>query len=112
MYLKKIAEIIQGINPHNSVSARPGGDEFVLFLYGYPSKEELTATFSTLREIQDNSIAELNDNIRISIRFSFGFSMIDGSTDYQSLIKEADENMYKNKRSRKKNNYADTDNEI
>lgn len=112
MYLKKIAEIIQGINPHNSVSARPGGDEFVLFLYGYPSKEELTATFSTLREIQDNSIAELNDNIRISIRFSFGFSMIDGSTDYQSLIKEADENMYKNKRSRKKNNYANTDNEI
>lgn len=102
IYLKKISELISSFGTKSSIASRQGGDEFVLFLYGYESNEELNKEIETLAHIQNHSSAQLKENLNVSLRFSFGYCLINGNTDYQRLLKEADEKMYKNKLERKK----------
>lgn len=100
-YLREIACLFRDFGPKSSVSARLGGDEFVLFIYGYDSGQELTDTISLLTDLQNQSFANLNDQVQVPLRFSFGCSLTGQSADYEKLMKEADEKMYKNKRERK-----------
>ena len=102
LYLKKIAEEINNIAPNNSVAARQGGDEFVLFLYGYESQEQLRRTIETLEYMQNHSSVKLNEKQSVILRFSFGYCLTSESSDYQKALKEADERMYQNKAQRKK----------
>ncbi|MDE6846435.1 MAG: diguanylate cyclase [Lachnospiraceae bacterium] len=101
IYLMKISELIAGLDADRSVAGRWGGDEFVLFLYRYDDEKELIDTLNSLESIQENSETSLGDDVRVSLRFSFGYSLIGERTDYQNLLKEADEKMYENKRKRK-----------
>lgn len=101
IYLKQIAGLFRDFGPKNCVSARLGGDEFVLFLYGYDSVRELTDTVTLLADLENRSFADLNGQVRVPLRFSFGCSMTGQSSDYEKLMKEADEKMYENKRRRK-----------
>lgn len=104
IYIKKIAEIMNGFNRRNSVVSRQGGDEFVLFLYHYESEEELIKTIETLEYIQSYySFSYRNEDLNVPIRFSFGYCLTNGTTDYHKLLKEADKKMYENKLERKKN---------
>ena len=100
-YLKEIAGLLEKFEPGHSIAARLGGDEFVLFLYQYQTKEELSNAVLTLEKLQNNSRARLNDDLYVPLGFSFGCCLIEGHTDYQKLLKEADEKMYENKKSRK-----------
>ena len=102
IYLKKIGEIINNFGIQCSIASRQGGDEFVLFLYEYGSREELEKTIQELEDIQDHSMMCLDDNINIPIRFSLGYSIAKGNADWQEMLKEADEKMYSNKLERKK----------
>lgn len=102
VYLKKVSEIIDGFGSRHTIAARQGGDEFVLFLYGYEYEEELVRTIETLAYIQNHSISRLRSDLTVPIRFSFGYSMYEGGKDYQNMLKEADEKMYQNKQERKK----------
>ncbi len=102
MYLCKIGNIINGFGINGSVAARLGGDEYVLFLYDYNSNEELMRTIDTLCYIQNNSTAYLGEEESVPLRFSFGYALTHGKSDYHELLKMADEEMYKNKRERKK----------
>ena len=43
----------------------------------------------------------MNDDLYVPLSFSFGCCLIEGHADYQELLKEADEKMYENKKSRK-----------
>lgn len=106
LYLKKIAEEINNIAPNNSVAARQGGDEFVLFLYGYESQEQLRRTIETLEYMQNHNSVKLNEKQSVILRFSFGYCLTSESSDYQKALKEADERMYQNKTERKKANVA------
>ncbi|MBQ8791076.1 MAG: diguanylate cyclase [Ruminiclostridium sp.] len=101
VYLKKIAKVINNYGIKNSIAARQGGDEFVLFLYGYDSDDELLRAIATLEYIQNNSMATLEKGLTVPMRFSMGYCLVGDRTDYQTLFKEADENMYKNKAKRK-----------
>lgn len=101
VYLCKIAGVLRSYGPNGCVIARQGGDEFVLFLYQYENMEELENTIKKLGYIQDNSIAHLSDNISVPLRFSYGYVIAKDESDYEKLLKEADEQMYKNKRERK-----------
>ncbi len=101
VYLKEIASLLRDFGPKSCVSARLGGDEFLLFLYRYGSEQELTDTIALLTGLQSNSFADLNDQVRVPLQFSFGFSLSDQPADYEKLMKEADEKMYENKRKRK-----------
>lgn len=102
IYLRKVAEQISSRKTHGSVVARLGGDEFVLFLYGYESEKELIAAIYALETMQESSTAAIGDNVSVPLRFSMGYSLTKEGTDYQNLLKEADEKMYENKRERKK----------
>ncbi len=101
IYLQRIAGILQRIGTKSSVAGRLGGDEYVLFLYGYDSEDELTCVLQLLEYVQNNSTVYLGDNIKVDLRFSFGVCPLGHETDYQKLMKEADDKMYTSKRIRK-----------
>lgn len=107
IYLKEIAARLQKFAADRGVAARLGGDEFVLYLYRFDSKTELAEVIRALESMQEGSPVALADNISVSIRFSFGYSLAEGNKDYQVMLKEADEKMYENKRERKR--AADTE---
>ena len=98
LYLTKIAELITDFGIKNSIAARHGGGKFVLFLYGYENEKELHKVINLLTYLQGHSVAHLNNNINIPIRFSFGVSISDSSkvTDYEQLFREAAERKYYN----------------
>ncbi len=102
IYLKKIAGIIRNYGIKSSITARYGGDEFVLFMYDYDSENELLESIETLRYMQENSIATLDKEITVPLRFSFGYCVVGQNPEYKQLFRVADENMYKNKEERKK----------
>ena len=100
-YLKKVGNIINNFGIQSSLSARIGGDEFVLFLYDYDDENELLNTIRTIEYIQGHSTARLNDNLTVPLRFSFGYCMLEEGLSYEEMLKTADERMYANKRKRK-----------
>lgn len=100
-YLNQLAGLLGKFAPGHSIAARLGGDEFVLFLYKYQTKAELHSAVIALEELQNNSRARLNDDLYVPLGFSFGCCLSEGHADYQALLKEADEKMYENKKSRK-----------
>ncbi|XCP84791.1 GGDEF domain-containing protein [Roseburia hominis] len=102
IYLKKISELINSFGAKSSIAARQGGDEFVLFLYDYEDDDELNKTIETLAHFQNHSSAQLKENLNVPLKFSFGYCLTNGSTDYSKLLKEADEKMYQNKLERKR----------
>lgn len=102
LYLKDISKKLKNFGTKHCIAARQGGDEFVLFLYGYDSEEELLRTIHTLEYIQDHSTACLSDTLCVRLSFSFGYSLTRPNTAYPELIKEADKRMYENKHQRKK----------
>ncbi len=101
-YLKKISEVIGSLGRNSCIAARQGGDEFVVLLYHYPSEQELLESINTLDCIQKNSSAHLRKDLCVPLKFSFGYSFLDGKADYSELLKAADEKMYESKRARKK----------
>lgn len=102
IYLQKIGETISAVGTKHNLASRQGGDEFVLFLYGYETEEDLMADIRIVDFIRDNTIVELDENIKIPLRFSLGYSLIKDYNDYQTMLKNADQKMYQNKLARKK----------
>ena len=101
MYLKKVAEIISGIGSKNKLVSRMGGDEFVLFLYGYDSSEELKPDIDEVFANQDTTGVMIADDLELTVSFSAGYSESKGCYDIEGMTERADEFMYENKRSRK-----------
>ncbi len=100
-YLKKVGNIINNFGIQSSLSARIGGDEFVLFLYDYDGEDELLNTIRTIEYIQEHSTARLNEKLTVPLRFSFGYCMLKDGMSYEEMLKTADGLMYENKRKRK-----------
>ena len=100
-YLQKIADMISAACAGKGIAARQGGDEFVLFLYGYEEKGELLETIRMLDFIRKHCVGNLDEGLRVPLSFSFGYSLSSGELDYQEMLKEADANMYEDKRERK-----------
>ncbi len=101
VYLQKIAEIINSFGSRSCVVSRQGGDEFIAFLYDYADEEELTETIDRLKYLQDHSAADIGGIHEFPLRFSYGYSLYREGTDYQTLMREADEKMYENKLERR-----------
>lgn len=101
IYLKKIADMINTFETRNSIVARQGGDEFVVFLYQYEGEKELLEAVNILDFIRKHCLTYLGEHLRVPLRFSFGYSISNGEMSYQEMLKIADEQMYENKRKRK-----------
>ncbi len=102
VYLKKIAGIISSFENGNFIAARQGGDEFVVFMYRYSSESDILDNIDKLKFMQNNCAAQLSPELSVPLRFSFGYSLTRGQTNYSELLKAADDEMYKSKRERKK----------
>ena len=59
------------------------------------------ASIEKLRSLQTGNKESLGDGIEAELRFSFGYTLIQGRSDFQNMLKEADEKMYEDKRRRK-----------
>lgn len=101
VYLRSIAESITDAGTKDSVAARMGGDEFVLFLYHYDDEAGLEAAIKGLADIRDQKTVALKNDIIVKIKFSLGCGLIKGEGGYQDALREADERMYEDKRKRK-----------
>lgn len=101
LYLCRIAELLENCGTEKQISARQGGDEFVVFLYGYDNEEMLDAAIDELKNRQDGKKAELKNGLIVEMAFSMGFCKGFEDLDYEELLKEADAVMYENKRSRR-----------
>lgn len=102
-YLIKIGKILETAAKANAVCARIGGDEFVLFLYGNDSRQRMKEAIVELESWRSEKFMEDDSGIAVSVEFSVGYAFypMDGQ-DYHILMRIADENMYQEKRKRKK----------
>ena len=100
-YIISAAEILKKIVGESGLTARHGGDEFVLFLEEQ-SEEALQEKLMQLEQAQDSSEAVLHDGQHVPLRFSMGCCFIDEvAAPYDEMLEKADIAMYQNKRQRK-----------
>ena len=102
-YLKRIASALDERTRGRKLSARLGGDEFILFLYGYSAKIDLEQDIEKLRERRGERFLGESENVPVTLEFSMGYAFYpDDDRDYHVLMHLADQNMYEEKRKRKK----------
>ena len=101
-YLCEIAGLLQKIEPPKRIFGRQGGDEFVLFYYGCETEEELMSYIEELNQKRDNAVFMADEVHLVPIRFSFGYVLChEKEENYSTLNREADLNMYEEKKKRK-----------
>lgn len=102
-YIQAIAGILQEAVDGHGICARMGGDEFVAFFYGASNIIELENIISTIKKKRGNVFIGNEMDCPSSIQFSVGiaFYPMDGQ-DVQLLMRVADENMYQEKKERKR----------
>lgn len=96
LVLVKLSEILQTYNNQNEYFhvSRWGGEEFLIFYERYnQDKQSVIDEFNALRE--KISQTTVNDNIHFTV--TIGLAFYEDGKDINSLIKEADENLYKGK---------------
>lgn len=101
IYLQETAHLLEKFDKNNSIISRLGGDEFVLILYNFDNQTDLINNIVRLKELQDSYGAKLNNDVIVPIRFSYGYSIINEITDYDTHLRDADRKMYINKLSRR-----------
>ncbi|AYC28874.1 sensor domain-containing diguanylate cyclase [Paenisporosarcina cavernae] len=97
--LTQVARIFQKVAPKDSITARIGGDEFVLLI---PLVEnDLTQAEKAATTLLQKLTVEpvIVEGIPFLISASIGVTLLDASKELRHLIKEADEAMYAAKRS-------------
>ena len=101
-YIRQAGQCFAGAVPGNSLVARVSGDEFLLFLHGYRSREEIRAILSSLTQAIHSSVFSLPDGETVRISASGGVAWYpDDSKSFDELVRYADFAMYQIKRSRK-----------
>jgi len=101
-YIRAAADALKTLNSKNGVVARLSGDEFIAFIYGGKSKDEIRAVIEEFKETLHNSNCTLADGSQYKVRASGGIAWYpDNSESYEQLIKYADFSMYTIKHSTK-----------
>ena len=94
--LIQFGELLKETMPENSILARIGGDEFVVYLESVASEDEIDAVCASLRE-DAHSIRMGGEHVTISI----GAVAARKEDDYDALYRIADGHMYRAKRNEK-----------
>ena len=101
-YLKRIAEFIKSSVGEKAVCARFGGDEFVMFVYGFDSETEIEQMINQLKK--HRGIVFISDEEQtITIEYSIGTALYPKEgNNYHILMNIADKKMYQEKLDRKR----------
>lgn len=103
-YIQRTAEVLKRFSIYRTVIARMSGDEFYIFIYDYPNKEDVRAIIEEIKESLYNSFLDLPDGETLRLRASGGVSWYpDDSSEYDELIKYTDFAMYEIKNKEKGN---------
>lgn len=103
-YLRALADNLISLHAPEQITARTGGDEFVIYFGGLQTPEESEAYLERLCGMRDKSFAQMTDGSEVLIRFSLGAGSFPAEgTDWHELFRMADERMYADKRLRKGN---------
>lgn len=103
-YIRTAADVLRTMEIENAIVSRQSGDEFLVFIYGAESKEQIRALINDTRQKMKNSYCILSDGTHYKIRASGGYAWYpDDSDSYDALIKYADFAMYTIKHSTKGN---------
>lgn len=97
-YIQTMAEKLKHKIPWEHVTARVGGDEFLLVTYGVDKKE----LDILLEELSTNYYLKLEDGTDYKVTFSYGVVVNDYVSSVSALLRQADELMYEYKFSHKK----------
>lgn len=101
-YLRQTGRCLAASTPPGTLSARLSGDEFMLLLYGYDSREAVREELEKLRAALQDSASILPSGSELHISISGGVAWYpEDSTDFNTLKKYADFAMYQVKHSRK-----------
>ncbi len=102
LYIQTVAGCFLENTPKNTLCARMSGDEFILFFYGYDSRDEIrekvAALYQAIRTVE--FVLPNGDNMGLSASGGVAWYPED-SSDLLELMKYADFAMYQVKRSRK-----------
>ena len=101
-YLRQTGRCLAQSVPSGTLCARLSGDEFLLFFYGYRSREEIRRKLAELRDALHASTSTLPNGSELHISISAGVAWYPkDSTNYNTLKKYADFAMYQVKHSEK-----------
>lgn len=101
-YLMAMAEVFHLCKNKNKVTGRMGGDEFAMLAYGYDRKEDIMQTVDEIRAFRHTMIWDLELDEKVTLEFSLGYAVYpEEGTNFEDLLKIADQRMYEEKRQRK-----------
>lgn len=85
------------IRPRADTIVRWGGDEFIIILHGAGKKKAEEIAANIMHDLTQNYFD--TDDTSLLVEASFGVASSNGDifTDFESLLKEADKEMYKHK---------------
>lgn len=94
LVLKQLAKILRSQLRSSDLVARWGGEEFIVVV-GESDKEAVLKVAEKLRK----AVEEFSEKNLPKFTISIGLAMADGNKDFDTLLKEADEALYKAKES-------------
>lgn len=101
-YIKTAATAIRKFQNYGGIAGRLSGDEFLVCMPGFSSREEIKRDIRRVREDLAACYCLLADGAHYAVRASAGISWYpDDSTNYETLIRYADFAMYTVKHSGK-----------
>lgn len=102
LYIKEASNVFLTLNPKHAIASRMAGDEFLVFLYGMESREQLLILAKDIHHAMMAQELDLLDHEKIRIRSSAGLAWYpDDGKDYDELLKHADYAMYSAKQNLK-----------
>ena len=95
--LSTLGEEISSIFRASDIIGRVGGDEFMIFLKGVPTREVVR---KEAKKVEDFfKTFQVGENVKYAVRASIGVAVFPHEgTDFETLYKAADQGLYKAKR--------------
>ncbi len=98
-YIQATANVLKEFGEYPSVLARPSGDEFIVYIHGFNTREEINTVISENLSKAKNAYFTTSLHIQEKVRFSTGIAVYPTDTSkIDELIKFADYAMYKMKK--------------
>lgn len=97
LLLRFLADCIQKIAGQIGVAGRIGGDEFLLYLPKFSSVQQIMDYAQRICQVFDGFMMESSDELPISCSVGVSIYPKDG-TDYECLLRKADQALYTSKR--------------
>lgn len=102
IYIRTTAALLNDFCPNHSLAGRRSGDEFLLFVYGFPSRSDVLGAMDDFYARLDRHGLTLPDGGRRTIAISAGLAWIESSSVvYDELLQCADFTLYKAKKTAK-----------